>query len=281
MDRLLYKYCDHRGIDVLDRLRLKVTPPNRFNDPFEFTPQMRELVSEAALRYVLNEDAMREIYPKLIQTGRFSESLAAFRHEIGRRSPELAKALIETFPQTAQEFRRGCVDMISKAFGVICLSSLCDDILMWGHYTNSHTGMVIGFAREHDFRRRSELQQVEYTMNRAIFDPSIERDDPKHQLQTKAIIRCMSSHWAYEQEWRQIQLLVGCVEESDGEKINYYISIPPSLISCVIVGCRFSIENRTTLETILSRREFAHVGLEEAYLDDRKFRLGMKAINNR
>ena len=57
MDRLLYKYCDRRGIDVLDRLRLKVTPPNRFNDPFEVTPQMGELSSEASLRYLLNEDA--------------------------------------------------------------------------------------------------------------------------------------------------------------------------------------------------------------------------------
>jgi len=281
MDRLLYKYCDDRGVDVLDRLRLKVTPPDRFNDPFEFTPQMREISSEASLGYVLNQNAMREIYPKLRESGRFSGSFAAFKHEVGRRSPELAKALSETFPQIAEDFRRGFVDTISKTFGVICLSTTCDDILMWGHYTNSHTGMLIGFAREHDFWQRSELQPVEYSTNRAIFDPSIERDDPKHQLQTKAIIRCKSSHWAYEKEWRQIQLLAGCVEESDGEKINYYISIPPSVISCVIVGCRFAIDNRTALETILSRREFSHVDLREAYLDDRKFRLGMIAISNR
>jgi DUF2971 family protein len=253
MDRLLYKYCDPRGVDVLDRLRLKVTPPDRFNDPFEFTPQMRGLSSEESLRYVLNQNAMREIYPKLVESGRFSGSLAAFEHEVGRRSPDLAKALIETFPQIAEYFRRGFVDTISKTFGVICLSTICDDILMWGHYTNSHTGMVIGFAREHDFWQRSELQRVEYSTNRAIFDPSIERDDPKHQLQTKAIIRCKSSDWAYEKEWRQIQLLAGCVEESDGEKTNYYIPIPASLISCVILGCRFSMKDHTHLETILPR----------------------------
>ena len=39
-------------------------------------------------------------------------------------------------------------------------------------------------------------------MNRAIFDPRMECDDPKHHLQTKTIIRCKSLHWAYEQEWR-------------------------------------------------------------------------------
>jgi len=281
MDRLLYKYCDHRGIDILDRLRLKVTPPNRFNDPFEFTPQMQELSSEAALRYVFDEDAMREIYPNMVKSGQFSGSFAAFRHEIGRRSPKLAKGLIETYPQIAEQLRRGFIDMISQTLGVICLSTVSDDILMWGHYTKSHTGMVIGLACEHDFWRRPELQQVEYTTNRAIFDPGIEREDPKRQLQIKALVRCKSSHWAYEQEWRQLHLLAACVKESDGDNVNYYVSIPPSLISRVTVGCRFSIKNRTTLERILSRCEFAHVGLQEAHLDDREFRLGIIAINNR
>src|SRR6266436_3032130 len=281
MDRPLYKYCDHRGIDVLDRLRLKVTPPNRFNDPFEFTPQMQELSSETALRYVLDEDAMREIYPKLMQGGQFSGSFAAFRHEIGRRSPTLAKRLIETYPEIAEQLRRGFIDMISQTLGVICLSSVNDDILMWGHYTDSHTGMVIGFAREHDFWHHPELQPVDCATNRAIFDPSIEPDDPKRQLQTRAIVRCKSSHWAYEQEWRQLRLLAACVEESDGDNINYYVSIPPNLISCVIVGCRFSIKNRFTLETILSRREFAPVDLQQAHLDDREFRLALKTMTNR
>jgi hypothetical protein len=281
MDRLLYKYCDRRGIDVLDRLRLKVTPPNRFNDPFEFTPQMGELSSEASLRYVLNEDAMRAIYPKLVQSGRFAGSLATFRHEVRRLSPDLAKALVKTFPQIAEDFRRGFVDTISKTFGVICLSSVSDDILMWGHYTNSHTGMVIGFAREHDFWRHSELQQVEYTKDRAIFDSSIERDDPKHQLQTKAIIRCKSSHWAYEQEWRQLHPLSTCIEESDGDNLNYYTSIPAALISRIILGCRFSMKDRTDVVTTLSRPEFAHVRLQQAYLDDCEFRLRFDAIQNR
>jgi hypothetical protein len=242
---------------------------------------MQELSFEVALRYVLDEDAMLEIYPKMIESGQFLGSFAAFRNEVNQRSPKLVKGLIETYPQTAEELRRGFIDTISKTLGVICLSSVCDDILMWGHYTDNHTGMVIGFAHEHDFWRRPELQQVEYTADRAIFDPGIERDDPKYQLQTRAIVRRKSSHWAYEQEWRQLRLLGDCVEEWERGKVNYYLSIQPSLISRVIVGCRFSAENWTTLETIVSRREFAHVSLEEAHLDDREFRLGIKAINNR
>lgn len=34
---ILYKYCDLRGIDILKKCRLKVTPPGYLNDPMEWT----------------------------------------------------------------------------------------------------------------------------------------------------------------------------------------------------------------------------------------------------
>jgi hypothetical protein len=36
----LFKYCDGRGIDIFCSLRLNVSPPNQFNDPFEFLPKV-------------------------------------------------------------------------------------------------------------------------------------------------------------------------------------------------------------------------------------------------
>ena len=47
---VLYKYCDPRGIDILQSLRLKVTPPNQFNDPFEFMPRVETEISAAVVR---------------------------------------------------------------------------------------------------------------------------------------------------------------------------------------------------------------------------------------
>jgi hypothetical protein len=35
-----YKYCSAHGLDILTSLHLKITPPNQFNDPFEFTPHV-------------------------------------------------------------------------------------------------------------------------------------------------------------------------------------------------------------------------------------------------
>jgi hypothetical protein len=36
-----FKYCDKSGLLVLKNLQVKVTPPNEFNDPFEFSPVVR------------------------------------------------------------------------------------------------------------------------------------------------------------------------------------------------------------------------------------------------
>ena len=36
----VYKYCGDLGVEILEKLELKVTPPNQFNDPFEFAPHM-------------------------------------------------------------------------------------------------------------------------------------------------------------------------------------------------------------------------------------------------
>jgi hypothetical protein len=34
---ILYKYCSAAGLDIVARLRLKVTPPQLLNDPMEWT----------------------------------------------------------------------------------------------------------------------------------------------------------------------------------------------------------------------------------------------------
>jgi hypothetical protein len=41
----LFEDCDQRGIDILQSLRLKVTPPIRFNDPFEFMPKVAFVIT--------------------------------------------------------------------------------------------------------------------------------------------------------------------------------------------------------------------------------------------
>lgn len=42
----LYKYLDRCGLDALLNLELKITPPNEFADPLEFTPVLNQTDAE-------------------------------------------------------------------------------------------------------------------------------------------------------------------------------------------------------------------------------------------
>jgi hypothetical protein len=59
----LYKYCDVRGIDILKSHRLKVTPFDEFNDPFEIAPRMRPDFSlEDAKAAAADPEMIRRLY---------------------------------------------------------------------------------------------------------------------------------------------------------------------------------------------------------------------------
>lgn len=36
----VFKSCDHRGVNILRDLELKITPPDQVNDVFEFSPHI-------------------------------------------------------------------------------------------------------------------------------------------------------------------------------------------------------------------------------------------------
>ena len=45
---------------------------------------------------------------------------------------------------------------LSSRFRIVCLSRNSDNVLMWGHYTQSHRGLVLGFDfSQHDLTVRS------------------------------------------------------------------------------------------------------------------------------
>lgn len=47
---LLYKYLAPDRIDILQKRRIRFTPPGAFNDPFEFRPVLKALRSDPELQ---------------------------------------------------------------------------------------------------------------------------------------------------------------------------------------------------------------------------------------
>ena len=272
----LYKYCDSRGIDILLRARLKVTPFNEFNDPFELAPRMRtEFKLEDAQAMLRDPEYQRDLYKVTVGLGQFRGSFDQFRDYILLLvADDLAKKLVTDYPKDAAEFRERHMEKISTEFGLICLSQIPDDILMWSHYTRGHTGFVIGFDTNDAFFAEPPVHDVIYSKERVLMGHFADlRDAPYRSDVIKNLIKTKSINWSYEHEWRQLHMLAQCTAEPDtgrqGRQL-YFKPISRSAIFEVVLGCR--CDDRAIRE-VLSAAEFQHVKIRKARIHDSEFQL--------
>ena len=75
--------------------------------------------------------------------------------------------------------------------GVLSLSSVKDDLLLWSHYGTSHRGLCFEFETENDGRLQS-ASKMEYESKMPVYD----QQNPDRALFTKAM------SWKYESEYR-------------------------------------------------------------------------------
>jgi hypothetical protein len=264
------------GTDVLEKLRLKVTPPNRFNDPFELRPKTPpELTREKASDALSEDRVLMMTYKQGLAAGTFSGSYEEFRAFISDHSEVFAAGLISGYPSSAANFRSEHVETISTEFGFLCLSEVPDDILMWSHYSDRHTGFVIGLDTSLPFFASPPLQQVQYFEERALVEHSVKKDDPVRAEQVNALIRRKSPHWQYEKEWRQLHFLATCVKDENSQLrlARFYMPIEPLLIREVFVGCRTSDALANHLRRLLVDPKFSHVKLRRLIIHESDFRL--------
>jgi hypothetical protein len=139
---IIYQYGGASGsLCVLNDLKLKATPPHEFNDPFEFTPQLDH---EFDLNLLSDENIARAA----AVGGHPPDSIGELRSRI-RNDPNLKSALQPRFAQILRTKMRRFCEQVTEGYGIVCFSSTRDSILMWSHYAEKHTGIVIGFDAAH------------------------------------------------------------------------------------------------------------------------------------
>jgi len=150
-----------------------------------------------------------------------------------------------------------------KELGVVCLSEINNDILMWSHYTDGHTGFCIEFERSdnNDLGKWDYCLPVTYD---AVEAPSFDPPSLEEKASVAKIVSSKAPNWSYEKEWR----LIVSHEFADGP-----ISLPAK-ITAVIFGCKMDSTRRRTIANIL-RRDVSY--LEAIQLKD-SFGLDIKPI---
>ncbi|MDQ0042328.1 DUF2971 domain-containing protein [Variovorax boronicumulans] len=184
-----------------------------FNDPFDLRPT---LSFEASHETRVNDfmRLVRERKPELspAQTNAMAQELvsAAF-------SPA-------NFNETTSAMHTQITKMLTEQVGVFCVSSKRDDILMWSHYADSHSGVCLEFDEECPLMMQAQeviYSELRRPINRYIDDYTAMAEKA---LQTK------SSHWEYEAEWRSLRL-------DDGPGVVKFL---PEHLTGIIIGDRAS-----------------------------------------
>jgi hypothetical protein len=283
----LYKYISSDvWTKILKEKKLRFSPPSVFNDPFEMQPFYEPLSEDPAIQEHLNVPEMKETLEEL-----FLEQYPSLPDEIkalvpsdfltsyaGLISPFALQHSPAVLTQLTYAISKGFYDGFNEHLGVLSLSEKRDALLMWAHYSDHHRGLVIGFDsnREYFDQRHSpsdefrHVRKVRYSIDRPVIRLST-MDDAADILLTK------SKEWRYEEEWRMLRPLQDATETRLSPiGILHLFSFPPTCITEVILGYRMSTQFRSEiLEFLRTERDYDHVKILLAELDDKEFRLNI------
>ena len=245
---VLYRYTAAKwGIAILLNLCVRITPPNEFNDPFEFTP--------TAVNPLNHSDQLNDY---LRQQGEDSsvESLQKV-NPVLRKNNQIASG----FGQFLTNTDMTSLSVASQKLGVVCLSKLKDDIRMWGHYGDKHKGVAIGL----DFNREVDgingviaLEPVRYKKYRARLNPMLEQQSNEwHQEMLNASLT-KSREWRHEREYRMVCRLCDFKEELRKQRgkimINRFVIIGPETVREVILGCLINGKDEAVIRRLCASK---------------------------
>jgi hypothetical protein len=120
----LFKYCNAR-IDILQSLRLKVRPPNQFNDPFELLPKVDFGFDETDVKNLLTDrHRLRLVWEQSGLQVSFEDYCGTLRK--GSENAGFIKRYVANAQTRLQDFalkgQTDVVDFLSKTYALACYS---------------------------------------------------------------------------------------------------------------------------------------------------------------
>jgi hypothetical protein len=261
----LFKYCAESGIYILGSGQLRLSPPNTFNDPFEFAVNINysSVTKEKLKRHMNKQEAFENWY----QANRAGQDLEAARKYYDSNRDPIANDFMANLPQNMGREQDNACDKASQIWLVGCFSETPKSILMWSHYSNHHRGMVIEFETDNlhpNLLRESFIIKIKYTKTKPVFQYRFGMAGFEKQFLAMAGHKYLD--WQYEQEWRIVVPLATV-------KGGPFMPFDHNAIRSVRFGQRCPIGLRITAHSLLRQPEFKHVVRYETNLNRREYKL--------
>jgi hypothetical protein len=243
-----YKYYDAETAikQVLAEGTRKWSSPFDFNDPFDnqyefmldkINDEDVEKLLEAITEPILLLDPTSRLYLKDDILEGIRNGSAYFHNELKQ--------------QFLQEMAKTCI---------FCLTESNDNLLMWSHYAQQHSGLVIEFSAKDSNSVLHKAEPVHYSTKlpkiklEDFFNPNNNKNyrDRIIDSHIETYTRTKSIEWSYEKESR--------IVVAEGGGIRPYFK---GEVDAVYLGCKITIGNRRKIIRIL-RQDYPLAKLYQA-----------------
>ena len=235
-------------IDVLRNLKIRFSPFESLNDPFEALPLFDSEV---------RQHAVDEITTTFKQTLLQNQSLNQNSHIIVNEIISQLRKTIENEHLSPGILGKLIMKNCDEKVGILSLSRTEKSLLMWSHYSENGKGFVLGIDSKNPFFNKNngivDPIPVVYSEKRKIFDIS------EHKIQeienVPKIFSRKPLEWAYEEEERFFRLQNTDNGDIDTGQLDEYgkkiilSNLPPDAIKCIYIGYNTSIETRDNIIT--------------------------------
>ncbi len=266
-EKYLYKYFpfDIKRIKpIILKNKLYFSSPSKFNDPFD----CKTLLSLKNSSYDDWFDFLKPLYKSKCTNHSDDEMIQYFNglFKSGTlESKEVEKVLEEFINEDKEKIEN---------LGILCLSEVRLDILMWSHYTDGHKGLCLEFGQEGIDKFRTEKNMdFEKIIYRGKYPTLIDYNKARNNKAqgkknefAKLCICSKSKHWKYEQEWRLIS-----------KSCNKYIEYPEEMLTGIIFGYYMSDNDKMQIKEMIKKKEHKPK-LYQAKIDDDRYDINIEEI---
>jgi hypothetical protein len=222
---------------IFEKNVLRFSSPLSFNDPFELRPHIKKMINEE--KHILQD--------------------AVFKHL--------------NITEQAHKFHDITVTTLAHDIGMLCLSGLRDNLVMWGNYADNHKGIVIEFDDSHPFFNPDcEITDFIHELKEVVYvDERISMNSDEWGANEKTFL-AKGKDWKYEYEYRMTILL----EENDRNPNRFNIKFPSEIITAVYIGCKATQDTKKYVNNLSSKKQWKHLKIHQYEADEKEYKLTSK-----
>lgn len=225
-----YKILNKYSRALLSSPEMFFAKCSSFNDPFEGRPF---ITRESDLDILIEKRKLSVMRPP------FNMDVAA-AHAFA--SEAITAAFSDEMADTTWKNHQASLEYAIERVGMLSLSAINNNVLMWSHYAKDHTGFCIEFDCESQGSYFNDARQVIYQSKYPRIE-IFEKLGPVGLPSTQAALLTKSTDWSYEQEYR--------IFAPAGPGMRPY---PADRMVGVYFGCRMSEGHKKAVKSLIRRR---------------------------